>query len=61
MVEDNIAKLISEIVENYLNDNKILGKHKEINVNRKNIGENEIKPLFINFFKEKIKIDEFKT
>ena len=60
MIENNISNLISEIVDNYLIDNKILEKHKEINVNRKNISQNEIKPLIIKFFREKIKIDEFK-
>ncbi len=44
MIDDNIANKISEVVDNYLNDNKILEKHKEINVNRQNISENKIKP-----------------
>ena len=60
MVDDKIASKISEIVDNYLHDDRILEMHKEINVNRKNIGENEIKPLVVNFFNENIKVGEFK-
>ena len=61
MIDNNISNKISEIVDNYLNDDKILEEHNERNVNRKNISENEIKPLCIKLFKDKTKIDEFKT
>lgn len=60
MIDNNISNRISEIIDNYLNDNKTLEEHNERNVKRKNISENEIKPLCIELFKDNLRIDEFK-